>query len=510
MTFTEIKGDEIGRSGFAKIYSGFPQNFYEIDSIVFPERELTFANLLMRIITRKASFSELKSFEGIPQDFASQFREEIVSVIELESLLEKIPSNKMFMGLFESLVRIIGDFDFIKDKGLFAEYVLQNSVGLRHLYFFAADPELEELMVNNPDNIFVFHKKYGLCKTNATLSEKEFNNISQRIILSVGRKLGDMSHLIDARLPDGSRVNITSHDVSPQGASMTIRKFSPVPITVLDLIENRTLTSEIAAFFWVMVDGFEVNPANILISGGTASGKTTLLNVLANFIRLNKRVVSIEDTQEISLLERKNWVPLEARHTAEDPVGMDELLKNSLRMRPDRIIVGEVRGEEAQTLFTAMDTGHDGCLGTIHANNARESIVRLQERPMNVPQSMLPLVDLIVVMGRHFERGGIIKRHIMQVAEVSRMEKKVLLANVFEYDRDLNVIKRSNLPSHIIEVMATRSGMTKNELKQEMEVRKTILDWMITKGIRKPTEVLEVIQDYYHTPQQVLSLVSGN
>jgi len=271
---------------------------------------LDFAKLLIGIITRKNSFSEISSFKGLTETFSDDFREHVVSIVELNSLLERIPSNKLFVQLFEALFRLVASINFISDKKLFTEYVLQNSIGLRTFFFFASDPDLEELMVNDFDHIYVFHKKFGLCLTNASVSEKEFDSVTQRIILSTGRKLEEKGHLIDARLPDGSRVNMTSRDVSPHGPSLTIRKFSPTPITVLDLIESKTLTSELAAFFWVMVDGFEINPANILISGGTASGKTTLLNVLANFIRLNKRVVSIEDTQEIALLERKNWVPL--------------------------------------------------------------------------------------------------------------------------------------------------------------------------------------------------------
>jgi archaeal flagellar protein FlaI len=510
MSFNEIKGSLIAKSGFAKVYSGFPQNFYEIDNAAIPESELAFAKLLIEVITRKESFSQIDSLSYLPKKFSQEFREKVVSIIELNSLLEKIPSNKLFIDIFENLLRLIMSIESISDKKLFAEYVLQNSIGLKSFFFFAADSELEELMVNDFEHVFVFHKKFGLCLTNISISEKEFDSTIQRINFSAGRKITKKNHLVDARLPDGSRVNITSNEVSPHGPSLTIRKFSTIPLTVLDLIENKTLTSELAAFFWVMVDGFEINPVNLLISGGTASGKTTLLNVLANFIRLDKRVISIEDTQEISLFERKNWVPLEARHIEEDSVNMDALLKNALRMRPDRIIVGEVRGKEALTLFTAMDTGHEGCLGTLHANNARETIIRLQEKPMEVPQSMLSLVDLIVVMGRTFGRGGKIFRHVSQVAEVSRMEKKVLLANVYEYDSDLDLIKRSAIPSHIVEVMAEKSAMTKNELKQEIEIRKRILEWMMYKGIRKPNDVLEVIQDYYHSPEEVLQMVGGN
>jgi flagellar protein FlaI len=187
---------------------------------------------------------------------------------------------------------------------------------------------------------------------------------------------------------------------------------------------------------------------------------------------------------------------------------MDSLLRNSLRMRPDRLVVGEVRGPEASTLFNAMDTGHQGCLGTIHANNAREMIIKLQEKPLSVPQSMLPLVDLIIVLGRHFSKEKGIQRNITQIAEVTRMENKVLLGTVYDFDRTENSLRRTVIPSHIFEEMAERATMTKNDLKQEISIRQGILEWMVKQNIRKPMEVLEVIQAYYFDQEEVLSIVS--
>jgi flagellar protein FlaI len=293
--------------------------------------------------------------------------------------------------------------------------------------------------------------------------------------------------------------------------SLTVRKFSQIPLTILDLIENKTISSELASFLWVLVDGGGNFQKNILIVGGTASGKTTLLNVLANFSRLHERIVSIEDTLEISLLSRDNWVALEAKSNSGEEITMDDLLKNSLRMRPDRIIVGEVRGKEALTLFTAMDNGHAGCMGTIHANNAREAVVKLQERPFLVPSTMIPLVDLIVVIQRFYSKESGIKRRITEISEVSRMDNKVLLGNIYDYDDSLGQIKRTEVPSRIMDILSNQLSMTKNDLKKEIETRQLILDWMIEKNIRKPNEVLEFIQSYYYRPDKVLQMIkSGN
>ena len=328
----------------------------------------------------------------------------------------------------------------------------------------------------------------------------------QRIANTVRKEFNSDNPLLDARLPDGSRVNATYNIVSPKGISLTIRKFLNIPLTVLDLIKSKALTPEVASFLWLMVDGFGFFPKNILITGGTASGKTTFLNTLSNFIRLEDRIISIEDTLELSLLDRENWIALEAKHSGKE-ITMGDLLKNALRMRPDRLIVGEVRSKDAQTLFTAMDNGHTGCLCTVHSNNARELIIKLQEHPFDVPKSMLPLVDLIIVMKKVYIRGKGVWRGVSQISEVTRMESKVLLANVYETNKNDGLV-RSNIPSYVVEKLAEEMDITKNELKKEMETRRLILEWLIEKNVEKPLEVLEFIQSYYYNPEKVLSLIS--
>jgi len=348
-----------------------------------------------------------------------------------------------------------------------------------------------------------------MCKTNISIDAKTLSDIIQRIAVTIGKEFSPKNALLDARLPDGSRVNATLGELSPTGATLTIRKFSSIPLTMLDLINNGTITSEAAAFLWLMADGLGNSPRSILIAGGTASGKTTFLNILSNFIRLSERVVSIEDTIELSLLGRENWVPLEARSSISEAVSMDALLRNAMRMRPDRIIVGEVRGPEALTLFTAMDTGHQGVLGTIHANNARETIVKLQERPLSVPQAMLPLLDLIVVMQRRFSKEHGMQRRVTQIVELSRMDDKVLFGTLFDFDDSSDSLKRTEIAGAVVEEIAEHNSLTKLDIIKEIKVRQKILDWMLKQGIKKPMEVLEVIESYYYSPEKVLSTMSG-
>lgn len=505
MDFTQLRVKELGENAFANIHEGLAHNFYELKKVSLPEKEVAFANLLQKVIQGGTALTELASIPDVPADFADNFREEIVSVVEINGLNEKIPQKSVFNSLLSDLIKLLEPIQLISDKELFAKTVLQNSVGLKQLSFFSLDDSIEELMINGLENIFIFHREYGMCKTDLVIEERSFENLLQRIANTIGKEFNADNPLLDARLPDGSRVNATFSVVSPKGISLTIRKFLQTPLTILDLIDGKTITSQAAAFLWLMADGMGVAPKNILVSGGTASGKTTFLNTLSNFVRLSDRIVTIEDTLELSLLDRENWVALEAKHSG-DEVTMDALLKNSLRMRPDRLIVGEVRGKEALTLFTAMDNGHAGCMGTVHANNAKELIMKLQERPFNVPKTMLPLVDLIVLMNRTYSKENGMNRKVMQIAEVTRMEDKVLLANVFQLDPNGELV-RSEVPSHIMEVIANDLSVTKNEIKKEIETRRLILEWLIEQGVRKPVEILEVIQSYYFNPEKVLSLI---
>lgn len=510
MDFNNIKLGEIKQTEFGIFYKGLSHNFYNIKKVEFSDEENDFLNKLQGIIQGHYSISILNNFKMLPDNFGELFLEKIISIIQINMLLEKLPSNKLFGELVEILVYLIKDINFIKNKNLFAKILFHNSIGLKQLSFFSLDDNFEELLVNDLDSVFVFHKELGFCKTDLIVDEKFFDNLIQKISNSVGKKFNTENPILDARLPDGSRVNATMKTISPKSTSLTIRKFSNTPITILDLIVNNSISSDAAAFLWMMVDGFGVNPQNILVVGGTASGKTTMLNVLSNFIRLNQRIVSIEDTLEISLLNKENWVALESKPSKFENVSMNDLLKNSLRMRPDRLVVGEVRGQEAITLFTAMDNGHAGVLGTLHANSAREAINKLEESPFLVPPLMLSLLDIIVVMKRIYSREEGINRLVLEIAEIARMEKKVLLANVFEFNYSKNGLLKTDLPSHILEKFANQCSMSKNDVKEEINTRKIILEWMIENKISKPKEVLEVIQSYYFDSKKVLSMLYEN
>ena len=307
-----------------------------------------------------------------------------------------------------------------------ARKLFQDLVGYGEIDPLIRDDNLEEIMVIGIDKpVFVYHREYGMMKTNILFKDAgEVMNLIDSIARQINRRIDQESPILDGRLPDGSRVNATIPPISADGPSMTIRKFKRDPLTIIDLINSKTISVELAAFFWLCFDGLGVKSANAIISGGTSSGKTTTLNALSSFINPKERIITIEDTLELQI-PHEHVIRMETRPPNVENRGeltMNDLVKNSLRQRPDRIIVGEVRGSEAITLFTALNTGHSG-FGTLHSNDARETITRLTNAPMSVPNIMISAIDFIIMQNRIYRSDGVSFRRISEVAEVSGIEE---------------------------------------------------------------------------------------
>lgn len=392
-----------------------------------------------------------------------------------------------------------------------ARKLFQDLVGYGEIDPLIRDDNLEEIMVIGIDKpVFVYHREYGMMKTNILFKDAgEVMNLIDSIARQINRRIDQESPILDGRLPDGSRVNATIPPISADGPSMTIRKFKRDPLTIIDLINSKTISVELAAFFWLCFDGLGVKSANAIISGGTSSGKTTTLNALSSFINPKERIITIEDTLELQI-PHEHVIRMETRPPNVENRGeltMNDLVKNSLRQRPDRIIVGEVRGSEAITLFTALNTGHSG-FGTLHSNDARETITRLTNAPMSVPNIMISAIDFIIMQNRIYRSDGVSFRRISEVAEVSGIEEGVIQLNkIFEWDPQSDNIKNVGITSKTLTEIANVSGNSLNSLYDEIKNREIVLQHMVDQNIRSIRDVSTVLEMYYLDSQKVLNRI---
>lgn len=392
-----------------------------------------------------------------------------------------------------------------------ARKLFQDLVGYGEIDPLIRDDNLEEIMVIGIDKpVFVYHREYGMMKTNILFKDAgEVMNLIDSIARQINRRIDQESPILDGRLLDGSRVNATIPPISADGPSMTIRKFKRDPLTIIDLINSKTISVELAAFFWLCFDGLGVKSANAIISGGTSSGKTTTLNALSSFINPKERIITIEDTLELQI-PHEHVIRMETRPPNVENRGeltMNDLVKNSLRQRPDRIIVGEVRGNEAITLFTALNTGHSG-FGTLHSNDARETITRLTNAPMSVPNIMISAIDFIIMQNRIYRSDGVSFRRISEVAEVSGIEEGVIQLNkIFEWDPQSDTIKNVGITSKTLTEIANVSGNSLNSLYDEIKNREIVLQHMVDQNIRSIRDVSTVLEMYYLDSQKVLNRI---
>src|SRR3989344_4056030 len=357
-----------------------------------------------------------------------------------------------------------------KDTEEFLTGILsQEMLGLGKIEFLINDPLLEEIVIVNSNEIRVYHKKHGWLLTNVVLkSEDEVTNYANIIARRVGRQISVLTPLLDAHVVTGDRANAVLYPIATKGNTITIRKFSRDPWTIIDLIGNKTVSKEIAALLWLAIE-YEMN---ILFSGGTASGKTVFLNACMPFMPPNQRIISMEDTRELMLPKFLYWCPLVTRTPnaeGKGEVSMLDLLVNSLRMRPDRIILGEMRRQrEAEVLFEAMHTGHS-VYATVHADTANETISRLTNLPLNVPPNLLKAVHLNVVMFRD-RRKGI--RRVYQVSEFIAGEDRVSPNILYRWLVETDEQVRHSNSLVFLEELSRHTAMSQRDINNDLDEKK--------------------------------------
>lgn len=337
------------------------------------------------------------------------------------------------------------------------QYIMKQAQGLSGISMLLRIDGIEEIMYNGETQPVYVYSEHGMCATNLYVSNTEALQFAKSVASYNRRIINEQEPMLDGILEDGSRINIIIPPAS-LAISFTIRRFKASRITLLDEVKGGMMDAECAAFLMTCSRRAK-RPLNMLIVGGTASGKTTLLGSLLMLVPQEQRLVVIEDTPELQV-QHQNVVRMVSNK--EHHIGMEQLLINALRMRPDRIIVGEVRGHEAVTLFNALNTGHDGCLGTLHANTAKDCVTRITNAPMSVPMIMLRALDLIIVL----KKDG--SRHIEEICEVSGVDVQGARFNrIFAWNGHACV--STGIPSGIKTKLAAQLGTDIHQLDHSIQ-----------------------------------------
>lgn len=381
------------------------------------------------------------------QDFILKIKKIVTEELPLSRL-----SDEELLEQIEQIVdeQTYGQYFSVNEKVDIVQQIYSSIRGFGLLDSIIADDSITEVMINGPDDIFI-ERNGKLKKIDAQFeSQKKLEDIIQRIVGMAGREVNQANPICDTRLPDGSRVNVVLPPISLCGPILTIRKFSKNPMTIERLIQLGSLTKEIADKLETLVKA----KYNIFISGGTGSGKTTFLNALSNYIPKDERVITIEDSAELQITGIKNLVSMETRNANASGVGevtIRDLIKTSLRMRPERIVVGEVRGGEALDMLQAMNTGHDGSLSTGHANSPDDMLSRLETMVLQgasglplqaIRQQIASAVDIIIHLSRLRDKS----RKTMEICEVVGYKDGAIVLNplyVFEEDEKSTMEKVS-------------------------------------------------------------------
>lgn len=425
-------------------------------------------------------------------------------ISELDISLNHIKTKKEAARELKSeILHLIKKYNIaIQTKSLskITYYAIRDFVYLGKIEPLMRDHMIEEISCDGIHvPLYIWHREFESIPTNISYeNEDELNNFVQKMSYIGGKHASLANPIVDASLPDGSRINMTlGSEITKRGSTFTIRRFRADPITIIDLIKFRTISVYEAAYLWYAVE----NNSTMLVGGGTASGKTTLLNSLSSFIRPGQKIVSIEDTHELNLLH-ENWIPAVSRQNFTDgqlgEITQFDLLRAALRQRPDIIIVGETRGREAYTLFQAMATGHGG-FSSIHADSVDAALTRLVSSPMDVPKSLIAnTLDILTLQLKLRIRDKSVRR-IIQISEIAGLDEKtgeIKTHEIFKWNPndDRHEFYGNSI---VMEKIKEKTGVSDDQITYELKKRKTALEWLTENNIRGHKEVMKNILEFY-------------
>ncbi|MEN2975348.1 MAG: type II/IV secretion system ATPase subunit [Candidatus Caldarchaeales archaeon] len=430
--------------------------------------------------------------------------------LEPPTVGEEEEVKKMLISSAEKLLnkygKGIGVVDENSKKKLFY-HLERDMLGFGLLNVIMEDYRIEDIScdgVNVP--IYVWHRDYESMPTNITFIDRAaLDDFIIQLAHKAGKHISSAFPMLDAMIYGKHRLAATfREEISPRGSTFTIRKFRERPFSIVELLQNNIMSTELAAYFWILLE----NKANIMVAGATGSGKTTLLNALSCFIKPRMKIITCEETAELNM-PTENWVRFVTRESYGigakiGQITLYDLVRMSLRYRPDYLIVGEIRGEEAFVLFQAIATGHGG-LSTVHAESIETAVKRLISPPMNIPPSHIPLMDVLCLVERTLlprpVKGMTFGRRMRYVWEISDYEKYELIG---EWDPLTDTFKFDIEKSIILEQIALRWGKKKIDVVRELMKRKAVLEWMVSKGIEGVNEVAKVVYSYYTDPERFI------
>jgi flagellar protein FlaI len=466
------------------IYShkGHPVPFYHLSLLNITKETHRIIDKIREQIVNEISFNLLNKSETEGEEqIKEQFKEKIVGLLK-----------KQFRELDDNAIQLLSN------------YIVITSLGLAEIEFILKDKYLEEIVVNNSkEPVWVYHKKHGWLKTNITFKdENRIRHFSTMIGRNVDKGITLLSPLLDAHLKTGDRVNATLAPITTNGNTITIRKFAETPWTITDFLEIGTTDYASAAMIWLAIQ-YELS---ILVVGGTGSGKTSFLNVVSNFFPPNQRIISIEDTRELRLPDTLHWVPMNSRlpnPEGKGGVSMLDCMINTLRMRPDRIIVGEVRkSQELEVMFEAMHTGHS-VYATFHARDVAEAVARLTNPPIGLSQILLSSLGLIVVQNRNRRSG---ERRTFQIAEVDERGNTRLL---MQYNAREGNMMNVGRPERLFDTLNVFTGMTEDQIYADLQEKMVVLKWLVKNKIKDVNEIGLIMSDYYTDKDDLMARITG-
>ena len=474
-------------SRFIYFNNDLKEYHYEISEPILNPQEMQIKDRLIHLFRVRADIDVFETDIKLKLKFLEDALNKIIKEDHIE--LSEVSKNKIFY------------------------YIFQDFVGYGKIDILMNDEGIEDISCDGHDiPIYIYHKLYESIRSNVLFTNEDtLNSFVVKLSQMCGKQISVYEPVVDGKLEDGSRLQVTLANTITKKSTFTIRRFREDPLTPVDLIANNTMSVEMAAYFWLVIE----HGASVLFCGGTASGKTTMLNALSLFLPTSYKIVSVEDTREINL-PHENWIAgttrtgfssSEANKTGKD-IDMFDLVRIALRQRPKAIIVGEIRGREAYTLFQAMTTGHLS-YSTIHASNLHALIQRLENPPISLPRVLLTSLDLVVFLNSVTVEGDPARR-VTNVTEIIKLDpesNRLVTITPFSWVSEVEDRFEYGGGSRILNRIRMQHGWDEEKLNQELSNRMVVLEWMKRKNLRSYKQVGKIISEYHKNPKAVLKKV---